>query len=181
MTRIIQILRVKDGTSFPLIVAVTLALVILLCGISEYFRLMIIASGVRDAVQSAVIATVNDNYDDVYHGVREGYAGGYEPDASSWVESIDYGDIYGRLDETLGLQSQSGYHVKYAGESVEYILSGITVKIANVPFAPADPGKEQSFIADATICLEVPVYFGGKTLPSMKIMLKVRAKYMPLF
>ena len=27
--------------------------------------------GVRDAVQEAVISTVNDNYDDVYHGVRE--------------------------------------------------------------------------------------------------------------
>ena len=37
---------------------------------SEYFRLLIVAQGVRDAVQEAVISTVNDNYDDVYHGVR---------------------------------------------------------------------------------------------------------------
>ncbi len=59
------LLRDKMGSSFPLIIAVTLALIIIFTGISEYFRLMIIAQGVRDAVQDAVISTVNDNYDDV--------------------------------------------------------------------------------------------------------------------
>ena len=78
MQKIRQILKDKKGSSFPLIVAVTLCLVIIITGIYEYFRLMIIAQGVRDAVQDAVISTVNDNYDDVYHGVREGYSGGYQ-------------------------------------------------------------------------------------------------------
>lgn len=54
----------RDG--FPLAVAVTLCLVMVFSGISEYFRLMIIAQGVRDALQDAVISTVSDNYDDVY-------------------------------------------------------------------------------------------------------------------
>jgi hypothetical protein len=113
--RICDILRNKKGTSFPLVVAVTLALVIIFCGISEYIRLMIIAQGVRDAVQSAVISTVNDSYDNVYHGVREGYSGAYQPGTSDFEESLDYGDIYGRLDQLLGLRKENGYHVKYAG------------------------------------------------------------------
>ena len=54
------ILKDKGGSSFPLIIAVTLALIIIFTGISEYFRLMIIAQGVRDAVQDAVISTVNE-------------------------------------------------------------------------------------------------------------------------
>lgn len=164
-----------------MIVAATLALVIILCGISEYMRLMIIASGVRDAVQSAIISTVNDNYDDVYHGVREGYAGGYRPSGSSWESSIDYGDIYEYLDNILGLQKSGGYHVKYAGEAVEFKLSGLSVDITNAPLAPSDPDSAQGFFADAVIRLEVPVYFGGKSLPPMRINLKVQAKYMPLF
>lgn len=164
-----------------MIVAVALALVIILCGISEYMRLMIIASGVRDAVQSAVISTVNDNYDDVYHGAREGYSGCYKPVGSSWTDSIDYGDIYGRLDQALGLRTENGYHVKYAGDTVEFRLSGLSVDIHNAPLAPSDPQNAQAFLADASILLEVPVSFGGKSLPPMRINLKMQAKYMPLF
>ena len=41
---------------------------------AEFSRLWIIAQGVKEAAQQAVISTVNDNYDDVYHAVREGYA-----------------------------------------------------------------------------------------------------------
>ena len=33
------------------------------------------AAGAREAVEDAVISTVNDNYAGVYHGVREGYSG----------------------------------------------------------------------------------------------------------
>ena len=59
-----------------MVIAVTLCLLMLFMVIAEYFRVNIIVQGVRDAVQQAVIATVNENYDDVYHSVREGYAAG---------------------------------------------------------------------------------------------------------
>lgn len=171
----------KKGTSFPLIIAVALALALIFCGISEYIRLVIIAQGVRDAVQSAVISTVNDSYDDVYHGVREGYAGAYLPWAGNFKESLDYGDIYGRLDGLLGLESSGGYHVKYAGDVMEFRLSGLAVDLKNMPLAPGSPNNGNGFLADAMLRLEVPVRFGGKILPAMVVQLKVQAKYMPLF
>ena len=65
MDKLKRILCNNRGAGFPLVIAVTLALTMIFCGISEYFRLMIIAAGVRDAVQTAVITVVNDNYDDV--------------------------------------------------------------------------------------------------------------------
>ena len=138
------IIRNKKGSSFPLIVFVALVLAMILCGVSEYMRLMMIAQGVRDAVQSAVVSTVNDNYDDIYHGVREGYAGGYQLVGASWEDSVDYGDIYAYLDKTLGLQKSGGYHVKYAGESVEYKLrpgGGHPERAAG----SSDPAGVQSF------------------------------------
>ena len=46
--------------------AVTLALLVIFCGISEYFRLQIIAVGVRDALEDAIISVVNDNYAGVF-------------------------------------------------------------------------------------------------------------------
>jgi len=181
MTKFYDIIRNKKGSSFPLIVAVTLALVIIFCGISEYIRLVIIAQGVRDAVQSAVISTVNDSYDDVYHGVREGYSGAYQPFAGEFEESLDYGDVYGRLDDLLGLRYEGGWHVKYAGDDVEFRLSGLSVDLENMPLAPGSPNNANGFLADAAILLEVPVSFGGETLPPMRINLRVQAKYMPLF
>ncbi|BAE86346.1 hypothetical protein [Desulfitobacterium hafniense] len=179
--KLCAILKDKKGTSFPLIIAVALVLVLIFCGISEYIRLVIIAQGVRDVVQSAVISTVNDSYDDVYHGVREGYAGAYRPSAADFEESLDYGDIYGRMDELLGLQASGGYHVKYAGDAMEFRVSELTVDLNNMPLAPGSPDNSNGFLADAMIRLEVPVRFGGRILPAMDIRLKVQAKYMPLF
>ncbi|OCN02853.1 hypothetical protein A7X67_12300 [Clostridium sp. W14A] len=176
-----RIIKGQRGTAFPLVVAVSLALIMLLCVIAESMRLMIIASGVRNAVQSAVISTVTENYDDVYHAVREGYSGGYRPSGSSWSKSEDLGDIYGEVDRCLGLKKENGRHVKYAGGTQEFSLSELSVEIQNTSLAPSSPEHERSFLADAEILLEVPVSFCGKSLPPMRVRLKAQAKYMPLF
>ena len=120
-------------------------------------------------------------YADVYHGVREGYSGGYQPDGSSFYYSVNTGDIYSYMDSVLGTEEISGSHVKYSGDALEYKLSGLDVTIRNAPLAPSSPRNVQRFEADATIWLEVPVYFGGKQLPSMKIKLKVQAGYTEVF
>ena len=181
MTRLRQILKDRRGSSFPLIVAITLALVIIFCAISEYQRLLIVAQGVRDAVEDAVISAVNDNYDDVYHGVREGYSGGYQPMAGDFEESLDYGDIYGRLEDILGLTYQGGRRVKLTPEGkTEFRVWGLYVEIHNAPLASGDrPGDR--FVADCEIELEVPVSFGGKLLPPMRITVKTSAGYTPRF
>ena len=176
-----RILKDKKASSFPFIIAITLSLVIIFCGISEYFCLVIVAQGVRDAVQTAVISTVNDNYDDVYHGVREGYSGAYQPIAEDFEESLDHGDIYDRLDGILGLSYSGGYHEKRTSNSkLEFRVWGLSVDIRNAPFASGDQSSAR-FEADSTIMLEVPVSFGGKLLPPMRIKVKTSAGYTPRF
>lgn len=179
--RLKNILTDRRGFSFPLVVAVALALVMILCGVTEYLRLCVVAGSVRDAVQSAVVATVTDNYANVYHGVREGYSGGYTPNGSSWNASVSTGDVYGRLDKFLGLRDENGAHEKVTDESEQFSISGLSVTIENVPLAPSNAQSAQAFTANATVQLEVPVSFGGKALPPMKATLKVRAKYMSVF
>lgn len=181
MQKIKKVLSDKCGASFPLIVGVTLALLLIFCGVSEYFRLMIIAQGVRDAMQSAVISTVNDNYDDVYHGIREGYSGAYQPIADDFEESLDYGDIYDRIDRVLGLTESRRYHKKStAVGKLEFQIWDLSVEIRNAPFASGDQ-KSSRFEADSTIMLEVPVSFAGKILPPMQIKVKNSAGYIPKF
>ena len=179
------LLKDRQGASFPFMIAVTLSLVIIFCGVSEYFRLQVIAAGVKEAVEDAVISAVNDNYAGVYHGVREGYSGGYMPDGEEgWEMAVSEGDIYAYLDSVIGTEPAGGRRVKYAGDSgrvVEYVVDGLDVTIRNAPLAPSDPQNAQRFEADAVIRLEAPVRFGGRLLPSMHITLKVQAGYIEVF
>lgn len=181
MSRLRQILKNKAGFSFPFVVAVALALIIILCGVMEFFRLNVIATGVKEALENAIIVTVNDNYADVYHGVREGYSGGYQPDGESFSYSVNTGDIYSYMDSTLGTEEIGGRHLKTAGGVQEYILSGLNVTIRNAPLAPSSPPNAQRFEADAIIWLEAPVQFGGKQITTMRIKLKVQAGYTEVF
>ena len=173
------VLKDRKGTSFPLVIAVTLSLLFIFVGISEYMRLMIISSGVRDAVQEAIISTVNDNYADVYHSVREGYAAGYQPNGTGFSSSVNYGDIYGYLDNTLGLRQVGSEHIKYARSEVEFKIYDLSVTIDNAPIAPSS--ATQKFTANGWVTVEVPVKYGNKTLPPMKLRIKVKAAYTEIF
>ncbi len=174
-------LKNNCGNGYPFAVVITLCLVMIFTGASEYFRLMIVAQGVRDALQDAVISTVVENYDDVYHGVREGYSGGYQPTDEDFEESIDYGNIYDKMDSILGLTQDGGYHEKNtSGSEIQFKIWNLDVEIRNAPFASSDRAKER-FEIDSTVMLEVPISFGGKLLPAMKIKVKNSAGYTPKF
>lgn len=166
------------GSMVPLAVAVTIGMLLVILGVSEYMRLVITAAGIKDAMESAVISTVNDNYNEVYHSVREGYAAGYEPDGESFAASVDYGDIYGRMCFLLGLEEDGDGYVRINnGGEKEYRLSGLQVSIPNT--AIASPGG--TYYADASVTMEVPVRFAGKIVSNMSIKLKVRAAYKEKF
>ena len=130
-----EILRDRRASSFPMTIGIVLSLIILMCGISEYFRLQVIAAGVREAVEDAVISTVNDNYAGVYHGVREGYSGSYVPfGEGSWEEDLNEGDIYDYLDESK----------LFIGTAQKRDRSRM-----NVTFVTGDPELDAKFVKEA--------------------------------
>lgn len=174
----VALLKDKQGNMMPLVVTVTICMLIIILGITEYMRLVITASGIKDAMESAIISTVNDNYNEVYHSVREGYAAGYEPEGEFFSASVDYGDIYGRMCFLLGLEEDGDGYVRLNnGGEKEYRLTNLSVSIHNTTLG-AGGGP---YYADATIRLEVPVRFAGKILTNMTIDLKVRAAYTEKF
>ena len=60
MKKWLACLKDQRGTAFPLVIAVTLACLLILCGIMEFFRLSLIASGVKEALQDAVVVVVSE-------------------------------------------------------------------------------------------------------------------------
>ncbi|WP_018885733.1 hypothetical protein [Paenibacillus massiliensis] len=171
----------RSGSGFPLVIAIVLAVLIVSCAVYEYLRLTIIAAGVRDAVQSAIISVATENYSNVYPGLRQSYSGGFGRSSSQWTEQLSTGDIYSQLTETLGLIPENGQYVKRTGTQLEYSLSNLTVTILNAPFAPSDPNNIRQFTAQAVIHLKVPLSFGWSHLPPMEADLSIQAVYRPRF
>ena len=169
----------KSGNSTPIIVALILGLLFLVCAMSEFFRLMIITQGVRDGLQQAVISVTTANYDETYRGLREGYSGGYRLSGEQWVEDLDYDDVYYRLDSLLGTERDGSYHVKEQDGGYEYRLSGLRVEISNTGLAPGNASR--NFEADARITIEIPMSFGWGVVPSLTMELRTKAAYMPKF
>ncbi|MEK4039431.1 hypothetical protein MHH49_18080 [Paenibacillus sp. FSL F4-0122] len=175
------LLKNRSGSGFPLIVAVVLALLILSCAVYEFLRLSIIASGVRDAVQSAIISVATENYSNVYPSLRQSYSGGYIRSSAGWAIKVSTGDIYTRLVKALGLVQEGNQYEKRTGGEVEYTISNLKVTIQNPSFAPASTESIQQFTVQAVIHLEVPLSFGWERLPSMKADLPIQAVYRPKF
>ena len=179
--KIRRLLRSKKGfSSAPLAVVIALAGMMFFVVLWQFVRLITISAGVKDAVQSAVIATSVGNYSNVYDGVREGYSGGYRYSGNSWQTAVSTGDVYGRLDQLLDLQSSGGKHVKTNSDGVEYSVYGLSVNVDNPQFAPTS-GNISQFCATSYITLEVPLSFCGDILPPMRIQLMVKSKYTPKF
>jgi hypothetical protein len=170
----------KAYSSAPLAVVIALAGMMFFVVLWQIVRLVTISAGVKDAVQSAVIATSVGNYSNVYDGIREGYSGGYRYSGNSWKTAISTGNVYGRLDQLLGLHSSGGKHIKSNSDGVEYAVYGLSVNVDNAEFAPTSE-EIQQFSATSYITLEVPLSFCGDVLPPMKIRLCVKSKYMPKF
>ncbi len=181
MTKLRTIVSDKSGSSAPLTVAIVLAVMILSCTVFEYMRLMVIASGVRDAVQAAMVDVATGNWDDAYNGLREGYSGGYTLSGADWVVKMDTGDVYSRLESTLGVKKEGGKYVKYTGPDVEYTLSGLSVSMQNAPLAPSNVSGISQLSATGTVDMEVPLSFGWGHLPPLKITMKLKGGFTPKF
>ena len=139
MKKIQEVLKNKSGQGVPMILAVVLCCLILACVTFEYMRLMIVAQGVRDSVQSAIVDVATENWDEAYAGLREGYSGGYQLAGSSWSQNVTSGNVYARLQDVLGIEYEGGQYVKYSGENLEYRLYDLHLDVENAPLAPSVP------------------------------------------
>lgn len=137
MNRLKTVLKDRSGQGTPMILAVVVCCLILACVVFEYMRLMIVAQGVRDSVQSAIVAVATENWDEAYPGLREGYSGGYQLSGSSWTQNVTTGNVYDRLQQVLGLVYEDGRYLKYAGPDLEYRFYDLHMELENAPLAPS--------------------------------------------
>jgi len=171
-----NLIKNNDGSAALWACILVLCFMIVFAGISEYFRVLMITKGVRDAVQTSVIAVATQNYDDVYNGLREGYSGAYTLNASGdWEEKMDEGEVLGQLSGLLGLSNGE----KRNENNLEYAIRNMKINMINTPLAPGN--NQKRFEAEVLLDLEVPMSLGWQHLPPFDIHMKVKAGYSPKF
>lgn len=170
----------NKGNATVLSVAICLAIILVMCVIFEYMQMLIITTGIRNAVESATVSTVIANYDETYSQLREGYSGGYVYQDTTFVESIDTGNVYTRLDSLLALTESGDEHIKYRSDgSIEYSISNMRIEMENTSYAQGNSNRN----LNATVYLDVkiPVRYGGRKVATLTPTLKVKASYIPKF
>mgnify|MGYP003106132822 CR=1 FL=1 len=131
MRKIRKLVMDKKGMSYPLTVALVLALLIALCVLAEFFRLSIIAYGVRNALQESVISVATTNYNEVYDGLREGYSGGYFMTGDCWEETLDYGNASQNFEADVSVQLE--IPLSFGWEALPPVRMTIRAKAAYMP------------------------------------------------
>ena len=170
--RATAVLQCRRGEMFPLTVAMVLILLMMILAAAEYFKMMILVSGVKDAYEQAIISVVNDNYNEVYHCVREGYGGGYQPTGAGFYQATDLGEVDGRMMALLGLQNTGTAYAKVnASGTMEYQISNLQVSIHNTQICVGG----ESFYALGTLKMQIPVRFGNRLIVNLPINLKVKS------
>ncbi len=169
----------NKGNATILAVVICMSLLLVMCVIFEYMQMLIINSGIRNAVQSAVVSSVVANYDETYSQLREGYSGGYAYMDNDFVETVDTGNVYARLDELLALTEEGGVHTKHNGTAKEYSISNMRIEFENTDFAQGDAVKNLN--GTVYIDVEIPVRFGGRELTPIRYTMRVKASYLPKF
>ena len=172
-SKLALLLRDDAGNFTPLAVAFVIILLLATVSVTKFMELWITASGVKDAFEEAIISVVTENYNETYHCVREGYAGGYEPTGSGFYASVDLGDVSGRLELLLGLTRRGDRLVKQnADGEVEWQIGEISVDVNNTSIRTGG----EVFSADGELLLEIPLKYEGRTLFIIPLHLKVKAR-----
>ena len=171
--RILIISRDAKGNFTPLAVTAVIILLLVTVCVTRFMEFWITASGIRDAFEEAIVSVVTENYNETYHCVREGYAGGYEPTGYGFYESVDVGDVSGRLGRLLGLTVRGDKLVKVNDHGdADFELSEIAINVKNTAIRTGG----EVFSADGTLLMELPLRFEGRTLFRIPIRLKVKAR-----
>lgn len=171
--RILIVSRDVKGNFTPLAVAMVIIILLVTVSVTKFMELWITASGVRDAFEEALISVVTENYNETYHCVREGYAGGYEPTGYGFYESVDLGNVSGRLGNLLGLTARSDKLVKVNDHGdADFEISEINVFVSNTHLRTGG----EVFSAEGTILMEIPLRFEGRVMFQIPIRLKVKAR-----
>jgi hypothetical protein len=175
----------KGGSGVINGVIIFLFCMLLLSVAFEYLKVQIIAYGIRDNFERAVLTVASENYNEVYAGFREiEYTGGvYEggpagggniEEIPEWLPLNDYGNVMDELQELLNLVQMEDD--TYVSETDNYILNNMNVEVRD---QSSDAGGRYEIRGD--IRLQVPLYFANIKITDIELPVKIKTAYTPKY
>ncbi|UYO64419.1 hypothetical protein LNN31_08350 [Acetobacterium wieringae] len=84
--------KTDPGSMTPYVIVFVLVFMMVMAAVWEYQRIYSVLAQVDQSVISAVEGVAQENWDEIYQGVREGYAGAYTKDKliDNWKEMECY-------------------------------------------------------------------------------------------
>lgn len=181
-----------DAMTFPMILGMFFLVLIIFMLVLEYMHFVTVFKQADDAVERSVIAVATQNWDNIYQGVREGFAGANTKEAitDEWTEVLKRDNIMVSAIDIMGLTLDSGNYVKKSADGkILYSIKPTTVhaNIINVGIEESpgvtNVGSKKGLIVEVTYDISVAWFTPtawGDALP-ITVTRTVRTQYKPLF
>ena len=162
----------SSGASGTYLFAIVLLFVVLLFSaiMNKLYAIYTQAERLKETMKEACIYVMTSNWDELFHSVREGYAGAYNYEGE---ELIDPDRVYDIMQEELGTDKLDNAYVKYgADNSIIYKYYNIEMKINNTGFK----NTNDSYSIDLSLIYATSIDVLSIHVP-LEIPLKNRAKW----
>ena len=124
--------------------------------IMETLRVTSIIFKVKDAMNESCVYVLNENYDDIYKSIRDGYTGAYKTNGkNSFSDYRDYADVVSRLVDILAVETDGSEYVKLNDEedTMYYKFYDVSVTLTNTGLR----GQQRMYCIDMYLKLDVPM------------------------
>lgn len=168
-----KIIQKEDGGILLWGLGGLLLLIILLLFVMEIIRIRATVVQIRDEAEKSVEISISANWDKLYTGVREGYAGTfqYEELSGSWKKIFWPADYKKYVYKDLGLDSLGR---KKAENKIGYLYQVKNIKIDTIEV----DFKQKGQTLNAKGVVEIEMVFLNRSYP---LTIPISAKYQKLF
>ena len=132
--------------------------------VMESLRVTSIIFKVKDAMNESTVYILNENYDDIYKSIRDGYTGAYKTnDKNNFSDYRDYADVVSRLVDILAVETDGSNFVKVDEDTdyEYYKFYDVSIKLTNTGLKRQD----KKYFVDMYLKLDVPMQFSKINFP----------------
>ena len=174
------------GNMTPYVIVLIFVFMMLMAGVWEYLRIYSVLAQVDQSVITAVEGVAQENWKEIYQGVREGYAGAFSREdlIKDWEEVINRKRITEQMKEMIDFEEDGLLLSKLDGEGkLIFSIKPDAMEISVINTEISDE-EGNSLVVEAVNEVELPFMFLSgifEDIPPITFERTTRCRYVPKF